>query len=240
MLKIFIDFDGTITIGDVGNSIFSHFAGEKFELFNYEYINGKISAIEYYNKLIHATKIFSCDEFISFIQSHEIDSTFLDFLIFCEHVNQNENKIEIIVLSDGFDLYLDRILKKYNIKSLKYFSNHLEMDDECSLIASFPYTDEDCKKCACCKRNQVLTLSSDEDIIVYIGDGYSDRCAVNYADIVFAKGSLQTYCQEQNISYYLYSNFIDVIERLKEILQRKRIRKRQQAEFNRKEIFTSG
>ena len=38
-------------------------------------------------------------------------------------------------------------------------------------------------------------------MIVYVGDGYSDRCPVQYADIVFAKGDLQTYCQEQNISY---------------------------------------
>ncbi len=240
MLKIFIDFDGTISKGDIGYKLFLHFAGEPTHKIVENYLCGTLNAIEFYHELTKACGSVKYEDFISFIDEQEIDVTFIDFLNFCKIKNQNDNVIEIFIVSDGFDLYIERILKKYQIKNLKFFANKLKILDNGTLVAEFPYTDEECTRCACCKRNRLLTLSSDEDIIVYIGNGFSDQCAVNFADIVFARDKLQTYCQKKNISYYLYQNFIDIINRLEEILKRKRIRKRQQAEFNRREVFTSG
>ena len=83
-------------------------------------------------------------------------------------------------------------------------------------------------------------LNIDNDIIVYIGDGYSDFCAVKFADIVFAKGELQTKCQNENISYYLYKNFDDIIARMTEIMNKKRIPKRRQALINRQDVLLAG
>lgn len=240
MLKIFIDFDGTISKGDIGYKLFLQFAGEKTQKIVENYLNATLNATEFYQELTKACGSVKYKDFISFIDEQEIDVTFIDFLNFCKIKNQNDNVIEIFIVSDGFDLYIERILKKYQIKNLKFFANKLKIPDNGTLVAEFPYTDEECTRCACCKRNHLLTLSSDEDIIVYIGNGFSDQCAVNFADIVFARDKLQTYCQKKNISYYLYQNFNDIINRLEEILQRKRIRKRQQAEFNRREVFTSG
>ena len=94
--------------------------------------------------------------------------------------------------------------------------------------------------CGNCKRNHVLTLSADDDIIVYIGDGISDRCPVRYADIVFAKGSLIRYCQAQNVTYHEFKTFSDVTRRLELIVQRKRIKKRREAEMARREVFAQG
>ena len=84
----------------------------------------------------------------------------------------------------------------------------------------------------------MLTHASDDDIIVYIGEGYSDRCPAQYADIVFAKDKLQTYCQQENISYYLYASFFDVTTRLTELLGRRQLRKRRRAELKRREAFS--
>jgi 2-hydroxy-3-keto-5-methylthiopentenyl-1-phosphate phosphatase len=83
----------------------------------------------------------------------------------------------------------------------------------------------------------MVTRASDDDIIVYVGEGYSDQCPAQYADIVFAKDELQTFCQQQNISYYLYDSFHDVVERLKILLAKKRLRKRLEAETKRNELF---
>lgn len=240
MLKIYIDFDGTISKEDIGYKLFKKFTKEKSKEFVKDYLDEKLTAIEFYEKQIKACNRITKDELFSFIDLHEIDTTFLDFLNFCELMNKNQNILDLCILSDGFDLYIERILNKYNINHIKYFSNKLNLNDNGTLNAEFPYTDEECKRCACCKRNHLLTLSADEDIIIYIGNGYSDQCAVNYADIVFARDRLQTYCQQKNISYFLYKDFKDIIARLEEILKRKRIRKRQQAEFNRREVFLAG
>ena len=83
-------------------------------------------------------------------------------------------------------------------------------------------------------------MSGDDDIIVYVGDGISDRCPVRYADIVFAKHGLVPYCQEQNISYHDYSHFGDVQVRLEKFLQQKRIKKRREAAMARRDLFMQG
>ena len=83
----------------------------------------------------------------------------------------------------------------------------------------------------------MLTHSGEDEIIVFVGEGYSDRCPAEYADIVFAKDALQTYCQERNISYFLYTSFADVVSRLTNLLEGKNIRKRRNAELRRREAF---
>ena len=86
----------------------------------------------------------------------------------------------------------------------------------------------------------MLNASADDDIIVYIGDGYSDRCPVRYADFVFAKRQLIKHCQHQNITYFAFNNFSDVQAKMNEILKRKRIRHRQEAAMARREVFIQG
>ncbi len=86
----------------------------------------------------------------------------------------------------------------------------------------------------------MITSSGDDDIIVYAGDGLSDRCAVRYADVVFAKKSLVKYCQEQNISYFEFSTFREIQERLESLVGRKRLKKRREAEMARRDAFMQG
>jgi 2-hydroxy-3-keto-5-methylthiopentenyl-1-phosphate phosphatase len=90
----------------------------------------------------------------------------------------------------------------------------------------------------------MLSLSADEDIIIYVGEGYSDRCPVRFADVVFAKDDLLRHCQEENISYYAYRQFCDVEERLRQLLaggdRKGGLRKRRQAELARREVFLGG
>ena len=86
----------------------------------------------------------------------------------------------------------------------------------------------------------MLTMSGEDDIIVYVGDGISDRCPVRYADIVFAKHSLVSYCQRQNISYYRYRTFGDVQARLEALLAQKRVRQRREAAIARRDVFMRG
>jgi 2-hydroxy-3-keto-5-methylthiopentenyl-1-phosphate phosphatase len=86
----------------------------------------------------------------------------------------------------------------------------------------------------------MLNASADDDIIVYVGDGYSDRCPVKYADFVFARRQLIKHCQEQNITYFEFSHFGDVQAKMNEILKRKRIRHRQEASMARRTVFMQG
>ncbi len=238
MVKVFVDFDGTITKADVGNAFFRAYAGrEIYDEMLREYKAERISAQECFRRGIAAIGRLSRDEAIAFARSQDIDASFADFIRFCR-----EREIELHIVSDGLDFYINEILLANGFDGLSVFANVLEFGaiaDEggSNLRIGFPYTDAECNRCACCKRNIILTHTGDRDIIVYVGEGYSDRCPVQYADIVFAKESLQTFCQSENISYYLYRSFEDVTGRMNEVLAKKRLRKRRAAEIKRKELF---
>lgn len=83
----------------------------------------------------------------------------------------------------------------------------------------------------------MLTRSNDDQVIVYIGDGISDRCPVQYADIVFAKDSLVSYCETHNITFHRFNDFSDVLKKFRELVETKKPRKRRTAELARKDIF---
>jgi 2-hydroxy-3-keto-5-methylthiopentenyl-1-phosphate phosphatase len=95
-------------------------------------------------------------------------------------------------------------------------------------------------KCGCCKRNLLMNMSGDDEISVYIGDGFSDACVSKYADVVFAKKSLASYCWKNNITYFEYSDFGDIKKKVEKLLQKKVIKPRMNARVNRKNVFIQG
>jgi 2,3-diketo-5-methylthio-1-phosphopentane phosphatase len=235
VIKIFIDFDGTITKQDIGNAFFEEFGGEICTEYIAEYKAEKISAKELFRKEVAAIGVLNEEKAKAFLHQQQIDESFKAFIEFCR-----ERNIEFHIVSDGLDYYIEEILSHNGISGVSFFANRLERVGEngfSKLEINFPHDDAECTRCACCKRNLILSNCDDDDVIVYIGEGYSDRCPAQYADIVFAKDELQKFCQEKNISYFLYSSFTDVVKRLEELLAKKRLKPRREAEMKRRELF---
>ncbi len=234
--KIFVDFDGTITKEDIGEEMFLRFgdAQKAKEIVN-DWIDYKINAKQSWQMLCNTIKNFNLEEFDKFLMNSSIDESFKNFLNYCR-----ENNYEIRILSDGLDYYIKKILDKEKLSNIEVYSNKLTFDINGNLIPVFPYTDEECNRCANCKRNHILNFSSDEDFSIYIGDGYSDVCPAQYCDFIFAKRSLLKYCEINRITYFPFSDFNDVINRLEELKLKKRLKKRYQAELKRKEVYLQG
>lgn len=238
MIRVFCDFDATITIEDVGERFFRNFGGKQAENIVDLLLTEEINARESLTLLCEAVGSVTPDIFERYVDQFEIDPDFPEFVRFCQ-----EQTIPLVIVSDGLDFYIEKILSRHGLAHLPFFSNHLEFMQEGSrtkLVPQFHYRDSECDLCGNCKRNHLLMRSGDDDIIVYIGDGFSDRCPVKYADIVFAKKELIKHCQTENITYHEFSKFADVRSRLEVILQRKRIKKRRQAEMARREVFHQG
>ncbi|HUN65717.1 MAG TPA: MtnX-like HAD-IB family phosphatase [Bacteroidota bacterium] len=244
MVRVYIDFDGTITVKDVGDALFERFGGAESTASIEAYRREEISAAECFRRECAACGTVDPGELNRFLDGQQIDPTFPAFIAFCE-----SSGVEAVILSDGMDYYIDRILRRHGVGSVKRFSNHLEIVPEADgsgvrFVPGFPFTDEVCTRCACCKRNHILTLSADEDLIVYVGEGYSDRCPARFADIVFAKDDLLNYCRRENISYFEYTTFASVQERLRDVVatdgRRKNVRKRHRAELARRNVYLGG
>ncbi|MEW5799129.1 MAG: MtnX-like HAD-IB family phosphatase [Bacteroidota bacterium] len=230
---VFTDFDGTITVEDIGDAIFDrfgdvHVCAESFAA----YRRGEINARECWKRGFATMKSVTRDEFMRFILSKKTDPSFPDFVTYCCGKN-----IDVHVLSDGYDAYIDPILEREGLNSLPRFSNELQFNDDGTLTPLFPFTDAECPRCANCKRNHMLTHSSDDHVIVYIGDGVSDRCPVQYADIVFAKNALVPFCEANNITFHRFETFSDVLAKFRSIVATTKPKKRRTAELARKDIF---
>lgn len=238
MVRVFCDFDGTVASEDVGNRLFRTFAGEQAVSTVQRYLKGEINARDCLAYECAAIPNITEAELIEFVDQFTVDPSFPSFVDFCA-----AHGIPVTIVSDGLDVYVRRILENHNLGHLRWFANHAEFvarNGTTSLVPSFPYRDAECDICGNCKRNHLVTLSGDEDIIVYIGDGISDRCPVRYADIVFAKDGLLVYCQKHNITYHEFRHFGDVRARLENILQQRRVRKRREAEMARRALFMQG
>ncbi len=231
--KIFLDFDGTITKNDVGEKIFRTFLDEAVaDKIVEDLLADKISARECWESLCESTSGIDKSKFDEFINLQEVEPSLHRFIKYSE-----KKGFKVFVLSDGFDYYIEKILRRENLQHLKYLSNTLEITDNGKLIPEFPFFSADCRSSANCKRNHILENSSDEDFTVFIGDGISDNDAIQYVDFIFAKDDLLKYCELQRITYFPFKNFDDVISRLEELSNKKRLKKRHQAELKRREAF---
>jgi 2-hydroxy-3-keto-5-methylthiopentenyl-1-phosphate phosphatase len=235
-VKLFIDFDGTIARGDIGNAFFRRFGGEVCTKWIERYHAGEISAQECFYGERNAMGRVRREDANAFLTTCDVDAGFPGLVAFCRSAG-----IPITILSDGLDYYITALLRMCGCEDILFFSNRLlwPSGGEGVPVLQFPHGNAECDRCACCKRNIMLDACGDEDIMVYVGDGYSDRCPVEYADVVFAKGSLQAWCQQKNISYYPYTDLLEVRRRLEELAMRRTLRRKARAEQRRREAFTS-
>ena len=233
-ISIFVDFDGTIAQQDVGDELFKKFG--TFEPYNSQLKNGDINIHKYWKILCNSLPPdLNLDILYSFIDKIDIDPYFIDFANYTK-----ENSFPITILSDGFDIYIDRILNNNSLQWINFYSNKLKKSNNNNFTPIFPGASESCKCfCASCKRNKLLNLSNDDDIIVYIGDGYSDFCCANHSDIIFAKKSLASYCNENKIPHYPFKTFFDVKRIMIDFIKKNKYKKRNLPTIQTKRAFES-
>lgn len=208
---------------------------EKWEAVIREFEEQKIGARECFLKECAMVENFDITEFNRIIDAQRLDPMFVKFVEFC-----NKNRLPLTILSEGMDYYIGRILANHGL-NVPFYSNKLVISaDGKSICLEFPYSDSDCTKCGTSKRNILMNMCADDDISVFIGDGFSDACVVNYADIVFAKKSLASYCWKNNITYYDYQTFGDIIRKLEKLLEKRSLKHRQAAKLKRREVFLRG
>jgi 2-hydroxy-3-keto-5-methylthiopentenyl-1-phosphate phosphatase len=232
-LKIFVDFDGTITSQDIGDSIFTKFGDEKkVNPVIDDLLNDRISSRDCWDLLCSSTPSINKNELDSLIDSLIIDPTFHSLVEYCK-----VKKIELIVLSDGFDYYIERIFNREKLKDLKYYANNLSLDEYGKLIPGYPFYNPEFPTSANCKRDHILDNSSDDDYTFYIGDGNSDKESAQYCDYIFAKAGLLKFCEKERISFSPFKNFHDVIKKIDDLITRKKLRKGHQAELKRRKAY---
>jgi 2,3-diketo-5-methylthio-1-phosphopentane phosphatase len=230
-ISVFVDFDGTITKKDIGDQLFIDYG--QFEPYHFLLLNGEMK-IRAYWKTVVATlpKDLTLGEISDYAQSFETDNYFVQFAEMCR-----KNNYSLKVISDGFDAYIKPVLNKLGLNDLDCYINILKKTDN-GFEPEFPGATDSCNcLCASCKRNAMIAHTPTENIIVFIGDGNSDQCAAEHADIVFAKKKLAAYCNEKRIPHHPWNTFFDVMRIMNLLADKGSFRHRHQAVLARKRAF---
>ena len=208
---VFCDFDGTVARRDVGYHMYHHFSGGRNDDLLPDWKSGRMSTRDC---LLAESKMVTMtpDEFYAFLDDFELDAGFPDFLDACR-----ENDLPLTVISDGLDLYINYLLKKYDIPPVPIISNRAQLVNN-SLQIEFPYPDPNETGGGVCKGERIAEYREkvDGDVtVIFAGDGLSDVSALDQVDWLFAKKDLKQYCDRHEIEYTPFDTFHDVTAELK-------------------------
>ena len=215
--RVFIDFDNTITIGDVLDGVVEKFsADERWRTLEADWAVGRIGARACLDGQLRGL----CASWLEF--ARHFDSVALDpgFAALIEFVRRAGG--ELTIVSDNFDLFVGHILRHHGLADVPFYANHLELAGD-RATPSFPFANPDCPECAHCKKTHFIPPNDDGRRVVYIGDGRSDLCPARHADLVFAKSSLLAQLRAEKIPCIAFGGLADVVQALQKLLHEKKL-----------------
>jgi 2,3-diketo-5-methylthio-1-phosphopentane phosphatase len=198
-VRVFVDFDGTISVGDTTDLILERFADPSWLAVEADWVAGRIGSRECLARQIDLVRA-TPEALDAFAESSAIDPHFATFAALCA-----AKGLPVSVVSDGLDRVAAAMLARAGVK-LPIIANHLDWLGADRWRLGFPHAREDCRAAAGhCK---CTTLAAEPGgLRVLIGDGRSDFCAAAAADLVIAKGALALYCGNHAIPFEPFVDF---------------------------------
>jgi 2-hydroxy-3-keto-5-methylthiopentenyl-1-phosphate phosphatase len=216
---VFLDFDGTITRRDATDAILEAYADPEWLHIEEEWKRGRMGSRECLiaqMALVRATKA----EIDSLLDDIAVDNGFVPLLETC-----SAHGVPVHIVSDGFDYCIQRILSRPSLRlaahleGVQIVSSHLAPHKDRWNVDVASLAPSCIHGCGTCKPATMERLNTTGGPSVFVGDGLSDRYAAARADLVFAKGELAAYCDEQTIPYTPYESLATIAERLEHLLR---------------------
>ena len=216
-LAILVDYDGTIALTDVGDTLMAELKTKDWEA----------AAADYDAGLVGSRRLMEWE-----VSLWDPDPTALAELAaaqphdrtFAPMVQRARNAgIPVEVVSDGFGFFIGPNLDRLGLDDLPIVTAATTFDTEGRPSIAFPNGHPGCGVCGTCKRNRVLAHQAAGRAVVFIGDGESDRYAAGYSDVVFAKRALVQICLEAGWPFRRWTEFSEIDAWLEETLAAWRI-----------------
>ncbi len=202
-----VDFDGTVTEQDLLDTIASRFGDPDV----YQEVEDGLDEGRMPLREVITREFAPVTKPLEAIVAWELENVRIR-PGFRELVELAESKgWRFVIVSSGFHELLEPILEKERV-DVELHANRVEpRPDGWRVLWQY---DESCDSCGeSCKRSIVQELGGGDEI-VYVGDGYSDRCAAEASDRVFATKGLARYLDERGIPYEPFDDFNDIARRL--------------------------
>ena len=211
---LFLDFDGTITRRDAVDAILEAYADPEWLTFESEWREGRMGSRDCLRAQMGLVRA-SRQQLDALLDEIEVDEGLIALLEMCATQN-----VPAHIISDGFDYCIRRILSRASrrvhalLRGARVCASRLEARGQL-WRTSFPFFQPTCAHgCATCKPAVMRLLNPTNAPALFVGDGLSDRYAVDSADLVFAKNGLARYCNENGIEHTSFTNLNDVAAHL--------------------------
>jgi 2-hydroxy-3-keto-5-methylthiopentenyl-1-phosphate phosphatase len=193
-VRLIVDWDGTVTVRDSQWMLLERFGDRGIFAATEDALGVTLSYRDVMERQL-ATVRASLEEAVAFLVAEvEVRRGFAALV----------RRFEPLVLSSGFVETIEPILAREGVQ-VELSANRIEARPYGWRIV---WSDESpCPVCGdLCKRRMLPAARP----VVYVGDGYSDRCAALAADRVFATRALATYLDDAGVGYEPFETFDDV------------------------------
>ena len=217
-LAVVCDFDGTATLLDIGDEISKRFGGvEHFQLQKQLFASGKLDTrgiIEGIYTHVRAPE----DEVCGFAASEaRLRPGFIELV-----AAARDRGAPFFLASGGLRQYIDAVLNKHLPADLRAHvqirANEGIWTPE-GLRVRFPGDEASrasgCAVCGSCKRVSIAEARAlGAERILGAGDGFADRCLVQFADRTFARRDsyLHRYCLENHLPHTPFDELFEAAE----------------------------
>ena len=191
------DFDGTVTLRDVGDHLLLHYGFADRRTIEESY-SLKVR-VEDFMKRAFAGAALNEKVIADFVRARvKARRGFRDFVLFCE-----EAGVPFEIASGGVDLYSDPFFRKHGVKVRSFFGRARVVKG--GIRISYPFLRR--TDLTTFKASRVLRHKRAGRRVVFFGDGPNDLKAAAAADKVYAAGRLYRLCRERGIAASRLTDF---------------------------------
>ena len=204
-LAILVDYDGTIALTDVGDTVMAEHVPGAWEEMSAVYDAGRMGSrrlMEAEMGMVDAPDGGAALLATAAAQPH--DPGFAPFVRRAQAAG-----IPVEVVSDGFGFYIGPAMASLGLGDVPVVTNRTIFVDGGARI-DFPNGHPTCFICGTCKRARVLAHRAAGRAVVFIGDGESDRYAAGHADVIFAKRALVPICVANRWPFRRWTDFAEI------------------------------
>jgi 2-hydroxy-3-keto-5-methylthiopentenyl-1-phosphate phosphatase len=183
------DFDGTVTLRDVGDHLLLHYGFADRKTIEESY-SLKVR-VEDFMKRAFAGAALTEKVIADFVREKtRARRGFRDFVLFCER-----NAVPFEIASGGVDLYADPFFAKHGVKVRSFFGRARVVKGGIRIHYPFLKT----TTLSAFKASRVKRFKAAGRKVVFFGDGPNDLKAASLADKVYAADRLYRLCRERGI-----------------------------------------
>lgn len=204
-IAVLLDYDGTISLRDVGDELMRRFVADQaaVEAMDARYVAGSIGSREL---MAWDMDMLPDDPVLLRMHAASVpqDEGVVGLVEWCRAYG-----VPVEVVSDGLGFYIRSNLERLGLGDLPIATNRNLVSGGGAGV-SFPYGHPVCRVCGTCKRERVRAYQAQGRLVVFVGDGPSDRYAAWHADITFAKDSLRRWCDAAGVATESWGRLADV------------------------------